>query len=97
MLLFPELEKPVSRLRQFGGGTVPPAVALETEFIRKQKGLSQRQLATLIGRSQGQYANAVRGHDRISAFAVNRLRDVLLAHDNQISGPGWISPVQMAA
>ena len=35
----------------------------KTEFLRKQKGLSQHRLATLIGRSQGQYANAVRGHD----------------------------------
>jgi hypothetical protein len=90
--LLPEMEKPVSRLRHFGGGTMPPAVALEIEFLRKQKGLSQCQLANLIGRSQGQYANAIRGHDPISAASVNRLRDVLLAESN---GRTW--PVGMAA
>jgi hypothetical protein len=78
MLLFPELEKPVSRLHEFGGGPMPPAVALETEFMRRRRGLSQRRLACLIGRSQSQYANAIRGHDPISAISVNRLRDVLL-------------------
>jgi hypothetical protein len=41
--------------------------------------LSQRELASLVGRSQGQLANAIRGHDPISSAVVNRLRDVLLA------------------
>jgi hypothetical protein len=71
-------EKPVSRLRDFGGGFVPPSVAREIEFRRRQRGLSQRDLGKLIGRSQGQLANALRGHDPVSAFVVNRLRDVLL-------------------
>ncbi len=73
-----ELDRPVNRLREFGGGFVPAAVALEIEFRRKQLGLSQRQLCLLIGRSQGQFANAMRGHDPISGAAVNRLRDALL-------------------
>ena len=47
-------EKPVSRLRDFGGGFVPPSVAREIEFRRRQRGLSQRELGKLIGRSQGQ-------------------------------------------
>ncbi len=34
---------------------------------------------SLVGRSQGQLANALRGHDPIAAPVVNRLRDVLLA------------------
>lgn len=46
------------------------------EHRRRQLGLSQRDLAARIGISQGQYANAIRGHDPLSAFAVNRLRDV---------------------
>ena len=79
ILLFPELSKPVSRLRAFGGGLVPPAVAEEIEFQRGQRGLTQRQLAALAGRSQSQLSNALRGHDPISALAVNRLRDALLA------------------
>ncbi len=75
ILLFPELAKPVSRLQSFGGGLVPAAVAAEVEFRRRQHCLSQRQLAKLIGRSQGQLANALRGHDPMSAVSVNRLRD----------------------
>src|SRR5262249_44920632 len=40
-------EKPVSRLRDFGGGFVPPSVAHEIEFRRRQRGLSQRDLGKL--------------------------------------------------
>jgi hypothetical protein len=70
--------KPIARLRDFGGGIMPPAVALEVEFRRGQLGLSQQQLVTIIGRSQGQYSNAIRGHDPISGTATNRLRELLL-------------------
>jgi hypothetical protein len=76
--LLPELNRPVARLRAFGGGFVPPVVALEIEFRRQQLGLSQLQLASRIGRSQGQLANALRGHDPISSAAVNRLREILI-------------------
>jgi hypothetical protein len=79
LLLLPELGKPVARLRDFAGGFVPPAVASEIEFRRRQRGLSQHQLAKMIGRSQGQLANALRGHDPISGKSVNRLRDILLS------------------
>ena len=72
-------DKPVTRLRDFAGGFIPPAVAREIEFRRRQLGLSQRQVGSLIGRSQGQIANAMRGHDPIAGIAVNRLRDLLLA------------------
>jgi Helix-turn-helix domain len=75
--LIPEIDRPVSRLHEFGGGHVPPAVALEIEHLRNRRGLSQRELAARIGVSQGQYANARRGHDPLSAFAVNRLREAL--------------------
>jgi DNA-binding transcriptional regulator YiaG len=51
------------------------------EHLRNRQGLSQRALATRIGVSQGQYANARRGHDPLSAFAVNRLREMLAAQD----------------
>jgi transcriptional regulator with XRE-family HTH domain len=78
LLGFPELSKPVARLQAFGGGLIPPAVAAEIEFRRKQRGLTQRQLAAIIGISQGQYANAIRGHDPISALSVNRMREVLM-------------------
>ena len=76
LALLPEIERPVSRLREFGAGFVPPAVAVEIEFRRRRLGLSQRQYASMLGVSQGQYANALRGHDPISAFAVNRAREI---------------------
>jgi hypothetical protein len=75
--LLPELNRPVARLREFGGGFVPPAVRVEIEWRRRQLGLSQVDLAAMIGRSQGQLANALRGHDPISGAVVNRLREVL--------------------
>jgi hypothetical protein len=77
ILLFPGM-KPVARLQSFGGGIVPPAVATEIEFRRRQHGFSQRELAERIGRTQGQLSNALRGHDPMSAASVNRLRDALL-------------------
>jgi hypothetical protein len=76
--LIPELERPIARLRDFGGGLVPRAVAREVEFRRRRLGLSQRELGRMIGRSQGQLANALRGHDPLSSTATNRLREVLL-------------------
>jgi hypothetical protein len=85
ILLFPEFEKPVNRLHQFGGGWIPPAVAKECEFRRRQLGLSQRVLASMIGLSQGQYANVTRGHDPISARATSRLRDLLLGGRRETS------------
>jgi hypothetical protein len=75
--LLPEIDRPVSRLRQFGGGHIPLAVALEVEHLRNRHGLTQRELAARIGVSQGQFANALRGHDPLSSFAVNRLRETL--------------------
>lgn len=58
---------------------MPRAVAMEIEFRRQRLGLSQLELATCIGRSQGQLANALRGHDPISSAAVNRLREILIS------------------
>jgi hypothetical protein len=81
--LLPELDRPVSRLYQFGRGYIPLSVALEIEHLRNRHGLSQRELAARIGVSQGQYANACRGHDPLSAFAVNRLRETLGANTGE--------------
>ncbi len=77
-LPIPEIARPVVRLRDFGGGIVPPSVAAEIEHRRRLSGMSQRELGRQIGRSQGQVANAIRGHDPISITAVNRIREVLL-------------------
>lgn len=82
LLLLPEFGRPVARLRDFGGGIMTPAVAVEIEFYRKRLGLSERQIGDLAGISQGHYANAIRGHDPISAKAVSRLRRVLLSSES---------------
>jgi hypothetical protein len=74
--LLPELDRPVSRLHDFGAGFMPAAVAIEIEFRRRQLGVSQVQFAARLGISQGQYANAIRGHDPISGFAINRAREI---------------------
>jgi hypothetical protein len=76
--LLPEIDRPVARLRHFGGGFIPPAVAREVEFRRKRLGFSQRELGDRIGVSQSQIANAIRGHDPISSTAINRIREILL-------------------
>ena len=44
LLLFPEFSKPVARLQAFRGARMPPAVAAEAEFRRRQLDLSQREL-----------------------------------------------------
>jgi hypothetical protein len=46
---------------------------------RRQRNLTQPELAALVGRSQGHLANALRGPDPLRCAVVNRLRDILLA------------------
>jgi hypothetical protein len=75
--LFHELERPAARLRDFHGGILPPAPALELEFRRRRLGLTQRQLASMAGLSQPQYANAVQGRFGLSPSAAARLKAVL--------------------
>ena len=74
----PQVRRPVARLRDFGGGLVPRVVAEEIEFRRHQLGWSQRELAGRCGISQPQLANALRGHDPVSAWVTNRLHEILL-------------------
>lgn len=76
--LLPEFGRPISRLKDFGGGVMPRAVARETEFLRRRRGWTQAELGFRIGMHQPHVANVLRGHDRISQFAANRLRDALL-------------------
>lgn len=76
--LLPELDRPVSRLRDYGGGSMPKAVAKECEHHRTRFGLSQDQLARLIGVSQPTYANVIGSRFGLSSFAAKRLREVLL-------------------
>lgn len=76
--LLPEIDRPISRLKDFAGGMVPPAVACEIEFLRRQRSWTQAELGFRIGRHQPHVANVLRGHDPLSRFATNRLRDALL-------------------
>lgn len=55
-----------------------PAQSREAEFRRQRLGLSQSQLAQIIGLSQPHYANVVRMHDSMSKFAARSLREALL-------------------
>lgn len=87
LVLLPELNRPVARLRDFGGGFVPASVTREIEFKRRQCGQSERQIASMIGISQGHYSNVIRGHDPISAVAVNRLRELLQGRSGPTSPP----------
>lgn len=75
--LFPELGRPPARFRDFHGGTMPPAPALELEFYRKHLGQTQRQFASRAGLSQPQYANVIQGRFGISPSAAARLKAVL--------------------
>jgi hypothetical protein len=76
--LLPEIECPVSRLRDFAGGFVPRSVAREIEFLRGQHGWTQTELGLKIARGQPHLSNALRGHDPISRYATSRLRELLL-------------------
>ena len=82
--LLPEIERLPWRVRQYGGGPMPKAVALEVEYRRKRLGLTQSQLGGAIGVRQSQLANVLRGHDPLSRFATNRLREVLLYAPEQL-------------
>jgi hypothetical protein len=44
LLPLPEITRPVSRLRDFGGGLMPASVAREIKFRYQQRGLSQSRL-----------------------------------------------------
>jgi hypothetical protein len=77
----PALRRPVARLRDFGGGFVPTPVAETIEFRRQRAGLSQRELANRCGIGQPQLANALRGHDPLSAWVVTRIKEVLTPDD----------------
>jgi len=74
----------------------------EIEFRRQQRGLSQYELASLIGRSQGQLANALRSHDPIAKVSTGcllwrvrlsiRKREWELRAVPVVAAPGFRSP-----
>lgn len=71
--------KPVSRLRQYGGGSMPKAVALEVRFHLKRLDMTQDDLAraALLGRPT--ITNALEGRFPLSEWAARRVRETLLA------------------
>lgn len=77
LLLFPELGKPVIRVRDYHAGKPSPSVAIELEYRRRTLGFSQREIARRAGITQGAYANAIRGHDGLSRRAADRLKTAL--------------------
>lgn len=74
-------EKPVTRLRDFAHGVMPPAVVHEVETRRKWLGLTQAALASAVGLSRPQLVNALQGRFGLSEWTVSRLRDFLLKGD----------------
>jgi transcriptional regulator with XRE-family HTH domain len=63
---------------QPAAGVMLSPVAREIEFRRRRRGITQRQLGALVGRSQGQIANYLWGRDPLSAAITHRLREILL-------------------
>ena len=78
LTLFPEKERPVSRLAQFAHGVMPPVVAREVEWRQQGRRLTQAALAAHIGLSRPQLANALKGRFGLSEWAAARLREFLL-------------------
>lgn len=82
--MFPELERPITRLADFSAGILSPSAALELEHRRKRLGLSQSQLGRLAGLSQPQIANAVRGRFGLSRHSASRIKAALFpTHQRQ--------------
>lgn len=74
--MFPD-ERPVTRIRDYGGGFMPPSIAEKIEFHRRHIGFTQAQLAALIGICQPTFANVLAGRYPLSGWAANRLRETL--------------------
>jgi hypothetical protein len=77
--LFPQLLEPPARLRQHVSGILSRSAAMEIEFKRTQARLTQRQLGAMVGLSQPQIANAVRGRFGLSRSATARMQRALAA------------------
>ena len=75
--MFPELERPITRLADFTAGILSPSASLELEHRRKRLGLSQRQLGKIAGLSQPHIANAVHGQFGLSRHSANRIKAAL--------------------
>lgn len=60
----------------FSPAVTPPVPVLRlVEDKRRELGISQRELAPRLGIRQAAYANALRGHDRLGPWALNRALD----------------------
>jgi hypothetical protein len=81
--LFPELERPITRLTAFTAGVLSPSASLELEHRRKRLGLSQSQLGKISGLSQPQIANAVHGRFGLSRQAANRIKATLFSTETK--------------
>ena len=74
--MFPD-DRPVTRIRDYGGGFMPPSVAEKVEHHRRRLGFTQVQLAALIGICQPTFSNVIKGVYPLSGWAANRLRELL--------------------
>lgn len=69
--------RPVARLRDFGGGLVPPAVAREIRFLSARHGIGVTALARAAHISRSTLSNALDGRFPLSAWAARRVREAL--------------------
>ncbi len=79
LFLFPSMENPPVRFRDYYGGIASPSAALEIEHYRKLANLTQKQLGQQIGLSQPQIANVIHGRFGMSHQAAMRMHEVLAA------------------
>lgn len=82
--MFPELASPAGRLRDYFGGILSRSAAMELEFLRKRRGLTQRELGAMAGLSQPQIANAIHGRFGLSFDAAARIKAVLFHRDEEL-------------
>ena len=71
-------EKPVARLKDYGGGLMPAAVAREIRFHLKQLAMTQDDLAHAAHLGRPTITNALEGRFPLSEWAAWRIRETLL-------------------
>lgn len=79
LVLFPQVEKPVHRLREFVAGHAPETVATEIQFLMRRRGLTQQAIAERAGISRQRLGNFLHGRFGTTAWTIERIREVLAA------------------
>lgn len=75
--LFPHLDKPISRLKDFNAGVAPAAVRAEIRFRLRRRGWTQDELARRTNMSRPQITNFLQGRFGTTNWHVQRIREAL--------------------